>query len=95
MDSYTNSFQNSFKKKNIGEISLAILFIIYLIMGYKTPTVLANVIDTTYGKVGVVGDKYSVRLVAIKNDLRILFYFSLKLKVVFCYKMHKCDQSKY
>ena len=24
----------------------------------------------TYGKVGVVGDKYSVRLVAIKNDLR-------------------------
>jgi hypothetical protein len=23
-------------------------------MGYKTPTVLANVIDTTYGKVGVV-----------------------------------------
>jgi hypothetical protein len=54
MDSYINSYQNSFKKKNMGEILLATLFIVYLIMGYKTPTVLANVIDTTYGKVLVV-----------------------------------------
>jgi len=49
-----DSFQDLFKKKNMGELLLAILFIIYLIMGYKTPTVLANVVDTTYGKVIVV-----------------------------------------
>lgn len=49
-----DSFQDLFKKKNMGELLLAILFIIYLIMGYKTPTVLANMVDTTYGKVIVV-----------------------------------------
>jgi hypothetical protein len=49
-----DNFQDLFKKKNMGELLLAILFIIYLIMGYKTPSVLANVIDTTYGKVVVV-----------------------------------------
>jgi hypothetical protein len=49
-----DSFQDLFKKKNMGELLLGILFIVYLIMGYKTPTVLANVIDTTYGKVIVV-----------------------------------------
>jgi len=46
--------QDLFKKKNMGELLLAILFIIYLIMGYKTPPALASIIDTTYGKVIVV-----------------------------------------
>jgi len=49
-----DSFQNSFKKKNMGELLLGILFIIYLIMGYKTPTFLANVVDNIYGKVVVI-----------------------------------------
>ena len=49
-----DSFQDLLKKKNMGELLLGILFIVYLIMGYKTPTVLANVVDTTYGKVIVV-----------------------------------------
>jgi len=49
-----DSYQDLFKKKNMGELLLAILFIIYLVMGYKTPSVLANVIDTTYGKVMVI-----------------------------------------
>jgi hypothetical protein len=48
------SLQDLFKKKNMGELLLAILFIIYLIMGYKTPSVIANMIDTTYGKAIVV-----------------------------------------
>ena len=43
-----------FKKQHMGELLLAILFIIYLIMGYKTPGPLANMIDTLYGKVIVV-----------------------------------------
>jgi hypothetical protein len=49
-----DSFQDLFKKKNIGEMLLGVLFIVYLIMGYKTPSLLASVIDTTYGKVIVV-----------------------------------------
>ena len=41
-------------KGNAGEIVLIILFVIYLIMGYNTPLPLANLIDTTYGKIVVV-----------------------------------------
>jgi hypothetical protein len=49
-----DNFEGLFKKKNIGELLLGILFLIYLVMGYKTPTALANAIDTTYGKAIVV-----------------------------------------
>lgn len=49
-----DNFQDLFKKRNIGELLLSILFIIYLIMGYKTPSVLAHVVDTIYGKAAVV-----------------------------------------
>jgi len=39
----------------MGELLLAILFIIYLIMGYKTPSAVANMVDTVVGKVVVFG----------------------------------------
>jgi hypothetical protein len=39
-----------FKKEKMGELLLMIVFIIYLIMGYKTPESLANVVDTIPGK---------------------------------------------
>lgn len=42
-----------FKKKNMGQVVLAILFILYLIMGYKTPELVANMVDTHIGKVVV------------------------------------------
>jgi len=45
------SFSSLFKKQHMGELVLAILFIIYLIMGYKTPEPLANLIDTLVGKI--------------------------------------------
>jgi len=45
---------NLFKKENAGQLMLAILFIIYLIMGYKTPEPLASSIDTLWGKVIIV-----------------------------------------
>jgi len=41
-------------QKNIGESILAILFLIYLILGSKTPIFLAKGIDTLYGKAIVV-----------------------------------------
>jgi hypothetical protein len=40
-----------FKKENTGEIVLAILFIIYLIMGYKTPEPVAGMLDSLVGKI--------------------------------------------
>ena len=44
-------FSGLFKKENMSQLALAILFIIYLIMGYKTPEMVANVVDTLVGKV--------------------------------------------
>jgi hypothetical protein len=43
-----------FKKQNISQLLLSILFVIYLIMGYKTPEPLASWIDTLAGKVVVI-----------------------------------------
>ena len=44
-------FSELFKKENMSQLALAILFIIYLIMGYKTPEPVANVVDTLVGKI--------------------------------------------
>ena len=49
-----DSFSSLFKKEHIGELTLAILFIIYLIMGYKTPEPVATVIDSIVGKIVVI-----------------------------------------
>jgi hypothetical protein len=48
-------FSKLFKKENMGQVILSVLFIIYLIMGYKTPENIANVIDTFYGKTIIFG----------------------------------------
>jgi hypothetical protein len=44
-------FSSLFKKQHMGELLLSILFIIYLIMGYKTPEPVANAVDTMVGKI--------------------------------------------
>ena len=46
-----DSFSSLFKKQHMGELLLIILFIIYLIMGYKTPEPIANLVDSLVGKV--------------------------------------------
>jgi hypothetical protein len=43
-----------FKKDNMGQVILVILFLIYIIMGYKTPDSVASVVDTLLGKLIVV-----------------------------------------
>jgi hypothetical protein len=48
------SFSSLFKKENMGELVLAIVFIIYLILGLKTPEPIANLIDTLVGKVVII-----------------------------------------
>jgi hypothetical protein len=47
-------FSNLFKKENMGQLLLVIIFIIYLIMGYKTPEPIANIVDTLIGKILIV-----------------------------------------
>jgi len=44
-------FSELFKKDQMSQLLLLILFIIYLIMGYKTPELIANIVDTILGKV--------------------------------------------
>jgi hypothetical protein len=44
-------FSSLFKKEHISELILVIIFIIYLIMGYRTPEPLATMIDTLTGRV--------------------------------------------
>jgi hypothetical protein len=46
-----NDFKDLFKKEYTGQLILSILFIIYLIMGSKTPQPIANVVDSLIGKV--------------------------------------------
>jgi hypothetical protein len=45
------SFSSLFKKQHMGELILVILLIIYLIMGFKTPESIANLVDTLVGKI--------------------------------------------
>ena len=45
------SYSSLFKKQHMGELVLVILFIIYLIMGYKTPEPIASMIDSIIGKI--------------------------------------------
>jgi len=45
------SVNSLFQKDHIGQLVLIILFIIYLIIGYKTPEPLANMVDSLIGKI--------------------------------------------
>jgi hypothetical protein len=45
------SFSSLLKKEHMGELVLVVLFIIYLIMGAKTPEPVAGMVDTLVGKI--------------------------------------------
>ena len=45
------SFSSLLKKEHMGELVLVVLFIIYLIMGLKTPEPVAGIVDTLVGKI--------------------------------------------
>ena len=47
-------FSALFDKKNMPQLVLSVLFIIYLVMGLKMPDGVANMIDSTVGKIVVV-----------------------------------------
>jgi hypothetical protein len=46
-------FSDLLKKEHMGELILTILFIIYLVLGLKTPETIANIIDTLVGKISI------------------------------------------
>ena len=49
-----DNFKDLLKTQKTGEVLLTLLFIIYILMGYKTPDAVASLIDTIYGKIIVV-----------------------------------------
>ena len=48
------SFSSLFKKEHMGELVLVILFIIYLILGLKTPQPIASLVDSLFGKIIII-----------------------------------------
>ena len=46
-----NSFSSLLKKEHRGELILTIIFIIYLILGYRTPQPVAFLVDNIVGKI--------------------------------------------
>jgi hypothetical protein len=46
-----NSFSSLLKKEHRGELILTVIFIIYLILGYKTPKTIAFLVDNVVGKI--------------------------------------------
>jgi hypothetical protein len=49
-----DSFSSLFKKEHMGELILVILFIIYLIMGYRTPEPISGAVDSLLGKIVII-----------------------------------------
>ncbi len=49
-----DSFTELLKKEHMGEFILVILTIVYLILGFRTPELLANMIDNIIGKVVII-----------------------------------------
>jgi hypothetical protein len=47
-------FSTLFDKKNLPQLVLSVLFIIYLVMGYQMPHSVANAVDSTVGKIVIV-----------------------------------------
>ena len=60
-------FNELLEKKNMPQLVLVVLFIIYLLMGYKTPDSVASMIDSTVGKIVVA--MFALLLFAYSNPI--------------------------
>jgi hypothetical protein len=49
-----DSFTELLKKEHMGEFTLIILMVIYLVMGFKTPDIIAIMVDNIIGKVVII-----------------------------------------
>lgn len=43
-----------FQKKHISELILVILFILYLVLGLKTPEIIATIVDNLFGQIVII-----------------------------------------
>ena len=46
-------FSSLFDKKNMPQLVLSVLFVLYLVMGYQVPEAVATMVDSTIGKIVV------------------------------------------
>ena len=46
-----NSFSSLLKKEHMGELILVVIFILYIILGLKTPQPIAGLVDSLVGKI--------------------------------------------
>lgn len=60
-------FKELFERKNMGQLVLVILFIIYLLTGNETPESIANIVDTMAGKIIVM--VFALLLFAYANPI--------------------------
>jgi len=49
-----DSFRELFKKEHMGEFILVVLMVVYLVMGFNTPNIVANMVDNLIGKVVII-----------------------------------------
>jgi hypothetical protein len=68
-----DSFSSLLKKENMGELILIILFIIYLIIGFKTPQPIASLVDSLVGKIVI----FIIVIYLFMNNNPILAVLSL------------------
>ena len=68
-----DSFSSLLKKENMGELILIILFIIYLIIGFKTPEPIASLVDSLVGKIVI----FIIVIYLFMNNNPILAVLSL------------------
>ena len=69
-----------YERKNIGQLILIILFLIYLVIGYKTPHDLAILIDNIWGKVIII--IIAIVLFAVCNPILGILGFFVAYKLI-------------
>jgi hypothetical protein len=60
-------FNSLFEKKNMSQTILTVIFIVYLLFGYRMPSQVATMIDTNYGKIIVA--LFAIILFAYSNPV--------------------------
>jgi len=75
-----NTFTELFERKNIGQATLVILFLIYLIMGYPIPYSLAVLIDNIWGKTIII--IISLILFSVCNPILGIIGFFVAYKLI-------------
>ena len=74
------SINQLYERKNMGQLILIILFLIYLVIGYETPYDLAILIDTIWGKAIII--IIAIVLFAVCNPILGILGFFVAYKLI-------------